>query len=65
MEARSGEIRQRSASLELIISNKKVRGAAGTDYFILITTACPQNGTFDAVVIAVDLEHLEDRDESY
>ncbi|WP_157953532.1 hypothetical protein [Ignatzschineria cameli] len=48
MEARSGEIRQRSASLELIISNKKVRGAAGADYFILITTACPQIGIFDA-----------------
>ncbi|WP_157954949.1 hypothetical protein [Ignatzschineria cameli] len=48
MEADDREIRQRSASVGLIISNKKVRGAAGTDYFILITTACPQNGIFDA-----------------
>ena len=40
---------------------KRIRGTAGTDYFILITPACPQIGTLDAVVIAVDLEHLEDR----
>ena len=40
---------------------KRIRGTAGADYFALITTACPQIGTLDAVVIAVDLEHLEDR----
>ncbi|WP_133243455.1 hypothetical protein [Ignatzschineria cameli] len=47
MEAGDREIRQRSASVDLIISSKKVRGAAGTDYFILFTTACPQTGIFD------------------
>ena len=40
---------------------KRIRGTAGANHFALITTACPQVGISDAVVIAVDLEHLEDR----
>ncbi|PWD83835.1 hypothetical protein [Ignatzschineria cameli] len=48
LEERNSEIRQRSASVSFIISNKKIRGAAGTHYFILITTACPQIGAFSA-----------------
>ncbi|WP_268245769.1 hypothetical protein [Ignatzschineria indica] len=27
---------------------KRIRGTAGTDYFALITTACPQVGISDA-----------------
>ncbi|WP_133243726.1 hypothetical protein [Ignatzschineria cameli] len=48
LEERNSEIRQRSASVSFIISNKKIRGAAGTHYFILITTACPQIDAFSA-----------------
>ena len=53
LEARSGEIRQCSASVNFIISNKKIRGAAGTDYFILFTSACPQIGIFNALMLGI------------
>ncbi|WP_143436877.1 hypothetical protein [Ignatzschineria sp. F8392] len=33
---------------------KKVRGAAGTHYFILITSACPQFGHFQCLLPARD-----------
>ena len=47
MEERDSEDRQRSASV-LIDTSKTISGGAGTNRFILITTACPQVGILDA-----------------
>ncbi len=47
MEERNSKDRQRSAST-CIIFNKKSRGTAGADYFVLLAGACPPIGIFDA-----------------
>ncbi|WP_133243738.1 hypothetical protein [Ignatzschineria cameli] len=48
MEVRDSEDRQPSAFLSQSMIIKRIRGAAGTDYCNLFTTACPSFGTFSA-----------------
>ncbi len=61
MEARDSETRQRSAILFQLIILKKIRGAAGANHFVLITTACPRIGINDAEGTIIKVTIIGDR----
>ncbi|PWD86119.1 hypothetical protein [Ignatzschineria cameli] len=67
MEERDSKIQQRSAPFQSIIL-KRIYGAAGTNYFVLLTPACPPIGIFDTdlnnikVILLADTRSVEERD---